>query len=92
MEFAELQALNRQLMYMRDWIGKLEDFLRMSGRDVLTNAGKISHDQAVKKAELEFERHRALHANEPSQVEKDFGEAIKKLPALKSVKPAKKKK
>jgi hypothetical protein len=91
-EFAELQALNRKPMYMRDWITKLEDFLRMSGREILTHAGKISHEQAVKKAELEFERHRALHANEPSQVEKDFDEAIKKLPASKPVKPARKKK
>jgi len=91
-EFAELQALNRQPMYMRDWIGKLEEFLRMSGREILRNAGKISHNQAVKKAELEIERYRALQVNEPSQVERDFEEAIKKLPALKAVKPAKKKK
>jgi hypothetical protein len=91
-EFAELQALNRKPLYMRDWIAKLEDFLRMSGREILTYAGKISHEQAVQKAELEFERHRALHANEPSQVEKDFEDAIKKLPTPKPVKPNKKKK
>lgn len=89
LEFAELQALNRKPMYMRDWIVKLDDFLRMSGREILTRAGKISHDDAVKKAELAFERHRALHANEPSQVEKDFEEAVKKLPVPK---PEKKKK
>jgi hypothetical protein len=89
LEFAELQALNRKPMYMRDWIAKLDDFLRMSGREILTHAGKISHEQAAQKAELEFERHRALHANEPSQVEKDFEQAIKKLPAPK---PARKRK
>ncbi len=92
LEFAELQALNRKPMYMRDWIAKLDDFLKMSGREILTHAGKISHEEAVKKAELEFERYRTLHANEPSQVEKDFEEAIKKLPVPKPSKPAKKKK
>jgi len=89
LEFAELQALNRKPMYMRDWIVKLDDFLRMSGREILTHAGKTSHDEALKKAELEFERYRALHANEPSRVEKDFEEAVKKLPPPK---PEKKKK
>ena len=92
LEYAELQALERKPMTMRDWIAKLDDFLRMSGREILTHAGKISQEQAVKKAELEFERHRALHANEPSQVENDFEEAIKKLPAPKPVKRAGKKK
>ena len=92
LELAEVQALNRQPMYMRDWIAKLDDFLRLSGRDILKHAGKIPHEQAVKKAELEFERHRALHANEPSKVEKDFEQAIKKLPAPKPVKRAGRKK
>ena len=92
LELAEVQALNRQPMYMRDWIGKLDDFLRLSGRDILKHAGKISHEQAARKAELEFERHRALHANEPSQAEKDFDEAIKKLPASTPVKLVRKKK
>jgi hypothetical protein len=80
LEFAELQALNRQPMYMRDWIAKLEDFLRLSGREILTHAGKISHEQALRKAEREFEKLRVLELAQPSQVEKDFDEAVKKLP------------
>jgi hypothetical protein len=92
LELAEVQALNRQPMYMRDWMGKLDDFLRLSGRDILKHAGKISHEQAVKKAELEFEKFHRAQLAEPSQVEKDFDEAIKKLPASKPVKPARKKK
>jgi len=55
LEFAELQALDRKPMYMRDWIAKLDDFLRLGGRDILTHAGQISHEDAVKKSELEFE-------------------------------------
>ena len=82
LEFAEVQALNRQPMYMRDWIGKLDDFLRLSGRDILKHAGKISHEQAAQKAELEFEKfHRAQLAG-PSQVEKDFDAAVKELKKL----------
>ncbi|MBI5395365.1 MAG: virulence RhuM family protein [Verrucomicrobia bacterium] len=92
LEFAELQALNRKPMYMREWIAKLDDFLGMSGRDILTHAGKISHQEALRKAEIEFDKFHARQLNEPSPVEKDFEEAIKKLPAPKPAKPGKKKK
>jgi len=80
LEFAELRALNRQPMTMRDWIAKLEDFLRLSGREILTHAGKISHEQALRKAAREFEKFRILELAQPSQVEKDFDEAVRKLP------------
>lgn len=83
LEFAELQALNRKPMYMTDWIAKLDDFLRMSDREILTHAGRISHESALAKAEIEFETFRALEAGKPSQVEKDFEEAIKNLPVPK---------
>ena len=42
LEFAELQALNRKPMTMRDWIVKLDDFLKLSGRELLNHAGKIT--------------------------------------------------
>ena len=80
LEFAELQALNRKPMYMRDWIAKLEDFLRLGDREILTHAGTISHERALRKAELEFEKFRARQLAEPSQVEKDFDEAVRNLP------------
>jgi hypothetical protein len=70
-------------MYMRDWISKLADFLRLSGREVLTHAGKISHEQAVRKAEVEFEKHRALRLHEPSPPEVDFDKAVKQIEAAK---------
>ena len=84
LEFAELQALNRKPMYMSGWIAKLDDFLRLGGREILTHVGKISHEDAVKKAELEFEKYRRQQLNAPSQVEKDFEAAIKQLPKPKS--------
>jgi len=80
LEFAELQALNRKPMYMRDWIAKLDDFLRMGERDILSHAGTISHEQALRTAELEFEKFRALQLVQSSPVEKDFEAAVKKLP------------
>jgi hypothetical protein len=82
LETAELAALNRKPMYMRDWIAKLDDFLHLSGRDILTHAGKISHEQAVQKAELEFEKLHRVQLAEPSQVEKDFEAAVKELKKL----------
>ena len=80
LEFAELQALSRKPMYMRDWISKLEDFLRLGEREILTHAGTISHEQALRKADLEFEEFRGRQLAQTSQVEKDFDEAVKRLP------------
>jgi len=82
LELAEVQALNRQPMYMRDWIARLDDFLRLSGRDILKHAGKISHEQAARKAELEFEKFHRAQLAEPSQVEKDFETAVRELKKL----------
>ena len=88
LEFAELQALNRKPMYMRNWIAKLEDFLRLGDRELLTHAGTISHKKALRKAEREFEKFRVLELARPSQVEKDFDEAVKKLPKPKKPRKA----
>lgn len=79
LEFAELQALNRQPMTMRDWIAKLDDFLHLSGRQLLTHAGKVSHEAALKKAEVEFEKYHHARLSEPSPAEKDFEAAVKTL-------------
>ena len=89
LDFGELQARSRKPMYMRDWIAKLDDFLKLSGRELLDHAGKISNEQALAKAEAEYEKFRALENSKPSPVEKDFEEAIKHLP--KPVKGRKKK-
>ena len=64
-------------MYMEDWMQKLDDFLKISGSKLLENAGKISHEQAKIKAELEFEKYREKTKDELSKVEKDFLESIK---------------
>ncbi len=75
LEFAELQALNRQPMYMKDWINQLDMFLSMTGRELLNNAGNISHKQALKKAQTEYERYHQEQLSKPTEVEKHFIEA-----------------
>lgn len=72
LELAELQALNRKPMYMKDWITRLDDFLTMTGSEILTNAGSISHQKALEKAHTEYEKYREQTKDELSKVEKDF--------------------
>jgi hypothetical protein len=91
LEFAELQARNRRPMYMKDWISKLDDFLKLSDREVLSHAGRISHDAAVSKAESEYEKFQAKQLEEPSRVEKDFQIAVDKVKQLDTVRQKKKK-
>jgi len=85
LDFAELQAMNRKSMNMADWIQKLDDFLRISERDILTHAGKVSNDAALKKAHLEYEKYRQDRQallDAPSPVEQHFAEAISKTKRL----------
>ena len=82
LEFAELQAMRRKPMYMADWIQKLNDFLRLSEREILDHAGKVTHDEAVAKAELEYERFAAARLALPSPVERHFEEAARDVKQL----------
>jgi hypothetical protein len=79
LEFAELQALNRTPMYMKDWAAKLDDFLKLSDRDILNNAGTVSHEIAIAKAEQEFEIFQKKQLSEANNVEKDFEATVNKL-------------
>ncbi|GAB1231567.1 virulence RhuM family protein [Ferrigenium sp. UT4] len=89
-EFAELQALERKPMTMRDWITKLDDFLRISGRELLEHAGKVSAENAKAKAELEYGRYRTLADALPRRVDEDFEQAARTLPKLPRTKSPKK--
>ena len=79
LEFAELQALQRKPMAMTDWISKLDDFLKLSDRDVLDHAGKISHQDAKEKAEMELEAYRIRLASLPQPVDDDFSQSLDEL-------------
>lgn len=75
-ELAEIQAMGKSPMYMSDWIERLDEFLKMTGKDILKNAGKISHDKAIQKAFDEYEKYKEKTKDELSRVEKDFIEYI----------------
>lgn len=88
LDFAELQARGHRPMHMRDWIAKLDDFLRLSDREVLANAGRISHALAEEHAHAQFalyeEQWRLLEVPQPAS---DFDRAVKEIKQLEGPKP-----
>ena len=74
--YAELQALEQKPMKMDDWKNFLDQQLKMLNKDILSNKGRISHQQAIEKAEQEFEIYRQ---REMQQLESDFDRAVKQL-------------
>lgn len=78
-EYAELQALQRTPMTMRDWIMKLDELLRISGRNLLGNAGTVSAEAAKAKAEREYARYRALQDVQPRAIDAEFEKVAKQL-------------
>jgi len=92
LDFAELQALNRTPMYMKDWISKLDEFLKLSGRDILEHAGSIAHEDAIQKASREYEKWHQEQLSQPSTAERHFVEAMQEVSQIsKQTKPKRKK-
>lgn len=87
LEFAELQAMSRKPMTMKDWIAKLDDFLRLGDRDILTHAGKVTADSAKAKAQAEYDKWHAERLNAPSVVEEHFIEATAKAKKIGATRP-----
>lgn len=79
LDFAELQALERKPMTMRDWVTKLDEFLKVSGRKLLDHAGKVSADNARAKAEREYAKYAALRDREPRAIDAHFEQVAKQL-------------
>ena len=77
--FAELQAKSHTPMYMKDWIQKLDDFLKLSGNALLNHAGKISAELAKDKADAEYHKFRERTALQLSPVERDFLENFERM-------------
>lgn len=75
-DFAEIQAMKRKPLYMSDYIKQLDNILTATGQEVLTNAGNVSHQQAIEKAKTEFKKYQKKTL---SQVEKDYLENIKTI-------------
>ena len=78
--FAETMAQQQTPMYMKDWINRLDSILQLNGRELLTHAGKISHESALKKSAVEFEKYKQTQiALEKEQSLKEIEEDIKRL-------------
>lgn len=77
--FAQGQAMRRIPMHMADWINKLDSFLNINDRDVLTHAGKISHEMAKQHAELEYEKFNRQRIAQSDATLNDLEQVIKQV-------------
>ena len=78
LDFAELQAEEHRPMYMKDWIAILDDFLRISRKDILTHAGRVSAQLAKAKADAEYDKFKERTKNDLSAVEIHFLEQFER--------------
>lgn len=79
LDIAEVQALNHEPMYMKDWLETIDDYLRMTRRDILDTKGRVIHKQAIAKANNEYEKYKVKKEDVLSPVERHFIESIEKL-------------
>lgn len=78
--FAETMAQQQTPMYMNDWIQRLDTILQLNGRELLTHAGKVSHDMALQKSNLEYEKYQSVQKQiEKEQSLVEIEQDIKKL-------------
>ena len=82
LDIAELRAMNREPMYMKDWLETIDDYLKMTRRDILTHKGKVSHRQALEKAHKEYEKYSEKAKQYLSSVEKHYLEVISTLEGI----------
>ena len=78
LDFAELQAEEHRPMYMKDWIAILDDFLRISRKDILTHAGRVSAQLAKAKADADYDKFKERTKNELTPVEIHFLEQFER--------------
>ena len=69
-------------MYMKDWLETIDDYLKMTRRDILVTKGKVRHKQAIEKAHKEYEKYVLKSGEQISPVEKHFIESINELEGL----------
>lgn len=82
LDIAEVRALAHEPMYMKDWLETIDDYLKMTRRDILTTKGRVTHKQAIDKAHAEYEKYRKKQDEILSSVERHFIESIKELEEL----------
>lgn len=76
-DLAELHAINREPMHMRDWLPEVDDFARRYGKGILQNAGKVSHQTAIEKALEEYKKYAKRTEELPSPAERNYLEHMK---------------
>ena len=79
LDYAELQALEERPMTMQDWVEELNYFLTMNRKDILKDAGKVSHEEAINHAKIEYHKYKDRIALEPTEVEIHYLETIRNL-------------
>lgn len=79
LDIAEVQALNHEPMYMKDWLETIDDYLKLTRREILTRKGQISHKQAIEKAHKEYGKYKKKQEDLLSPVEQDFVNSIARL-------------
>lgn len=78
--FAETMAQQQTPMYMKDWVERLDSILQLNGRELLTHAGKITHEKALEKSSEEFEKYKlAQKTIQKEQSLKEIEEDIKRI-------------
>lgn len=82
LDIAEVHALNQEPMYMKDWLETIDDYLKMTRREILTTSGHITHKQALDKAHAEYDKYKNRLENSLSPVEKDFIKSIEVLETI----------
>ncbi len=82
LDIAEVHALNQEPMYMKDWLETIDDYLKMTRRDILTTKGMVTRKQALEKAHGEYEKYRKKQEDSLSLVECHFLESIETLHRL----------
>ncbi|NBH83983.1 cell filamentation protein Fic [bacterium C-53] len=86
LDIAEVHALNQEPMYMKDWLETIDDYLKMTRRDILTTKGRVTHKQALEKAHEEYDKYRKKQEDIFSPVECHFLESIEELQELEDTK------
>ncbi len=79
LDIAEVRALNHEPMYMKDWLETIDDYLKLTRRDILTTKGMVTHQQAIQKAHAEYEKYKLKQEELLSTVERHFIESIHEL-------------
>ena len=82
LDIAEVHALNHEPMYMKDWLETIDDYLKMTRRDILKTKGSVTHKQALEKAHVEYEKYKKSEENTLSSVEQHFLDSINELEGL----------